>query len=83
MKIYDFNGKKNIIGERIRQARKSKKLSQTDLAAQMQVNGVNIERDCISRMENGTRFVPDYELPIYARLLNVTVAWLLGMDDEQ
>lgn len=82
MKIYDFNGKKNIIGERIRQARKSKKLSQTDLAAQMQVNGVNIERDCISRMENGTRFVPDYELPIYARLLNVSVAWLLGMDDE-
>ena len=83
MKIYDFNGKKNIIGERIHQARKSKKLSQTDLAAQMQVNGVNIERDCISRMENGTRFVPDYELPIYAQLLNVTVAWLLGMDDEQ
>lgn len=73
MKIYEFEGKKNLCGERIREARLKKRLSQTDLAAQMQVNGVIIERDSISRMEIGTRFVPDYELPLYAKILGVSV----------
>lgn len=79
VKIYDFNGKKNISGERIREARQKKRLSQTDLAARMQVEGIIIERDSISRIEIGTRFIPDYELPIFAKVLNVTVDWLLDM----
>ena len=48
----------------------------------MQVNGVFIERDSISRMEAGTRFVPDYELPVLARILGTTVEYLLGMTDS-
>lgn len=79
MKIYDYNGKKNISGDRIREARQKKRLSQADLAARMQVEGVVIERDSISRIEIGTRFVPDYELPIFARILDVSVDWLLGL----
>lgn len=64
MKIYDYNGKKNICGERIREARLKLRLSQSDLAARVQVEGVIMERDSISRVEIGTRFVPDYEIPI-------------------
>lgn len=64
MKIYDFNGKKNISGDRIREARLKRRLSQSDLAAQMQVEGIMIERDSVSRIEIGTRFIPDYELPL-------------------
>lgn len=79
MKIYDYNGKKNISGDRIREARQKKRLSQSDLAARMQVEGVVIERDSISRIEIGTRFVPDYELPAFARVLDVSVDWLLGL----
>ena len=81
MKIYDFNGKKNISGQRIKEARLKNKLSQSALTAKMQLHGITIERDCISRMENGTRFVPDYELPVYAEILNVSVEWLLGIED--
>lgn len=81
MKIYDFNGRKNISGERIREARQRMRLSQTDLAAKMQLEGVIIERDSISRIEIGTRFIPDYELPIFAKVLNVTVDWLLDMTE--
>lgn len=81
MKIYDFNGKKNISGDRIREARQKRRLSQTDLAAQMQVAGIVIERDSISRIEIGTRFVPDYELPVFAQVLGVSVLWLLGMSE--
>ncbi len=79
MKIYDYNGKKNISGDRIREARQKMRLSQTDLAARMQVEGVLIERDSISRIEIGARFVPDYELPVFAKVLNVSVDWLLDL----
>lgn len=81
VKIYDFNGKKNISGERIREARQKKRLSQTDLAARMQVEGIIIERDSISRIEIGTRFIPDYELPVFAKVLNVSVDWLLSNEE--
>ena len=79
MKIYDFNGKKNISGDRIREARLKRRLSQSDLAAQMQVEGLIIERDSVSRIEIGTRFIPDYELPLFAKVLGVSVDWLLGL----
>lgn len=81
MKIYDFNGKKNISGDRIREAWLRRRLSQSDLAAKMQVEGIVIERDSISRIEIGTRFIPDYELPLFSKVLNVPVEWLLGMSD--
>lgn len=78
MKIYDYHGRKNLCGGKVRQARKTLKLSQADLAARMQVNGIIIERDCISRIEMGSRFVADYELKILAKVLKVTVEWLLS-----
>lgn len=81
MKIYDYNGKKNICGEKIRQARAKKRLTQDNLAAKMQIEGIIIERDSISRIELGTRFVPDYEIPVFARVLNVSVEWLLTPDE--
>lgn len=82
MKIYNYNGKKNICGERIREARFKQHLTQADLAAQMQINGVIIERDSISRIEIGTRFVTDYELKVFSKVLKVEVAWLLAEEAE-
>ena len=76
MKIYDFDGEKNISGDRIHQARTAKRLSQADLAARMQLNGVTIEREAISKIETGDRFVTDYELMIFARGLGVSMEWL-------
>lgn len=77
MKIYSYKGKKNLCGERIREARLKQRLSQSDLAAKIQIEGVTLERDSISRVEIGTRFVTDYELKIFARVLKVNVEWLL------
>ncbi len=57
-------------------------LSQEDLAARMQVAGIIIERDSISRIEIGTRFVPDYELPVFAKVLKVSVLWLLNVEEQ-
>jgi transcriptional regulator with XRE-family HTH domain len=69
MKIYDYNGKKNICGDRLREARVVRRLRQEDLAAQIQLKGINMERDSISRIEIGTRFVSDFELKIFAEVL--------------
>lgn len=80
MKIYDYNGKKNICGDRIHEARCKLRLTQSDLAAQLQVAGITMERDSVSRIEIGTRFVADYELRELARILKVTVGWLLGTE---
>ena len=57
MKIYDYNGKKNICAERIHEARRRLRMTQSDFAARLQVEGIIIERDSISRIEIGTRFV--------------------------
>ena len=81
MKIYDYNGRKNICGDRVHEARCRLRLTQNDLAAQLQVKGINIERDSVSRIEIGTRFVADYELRTLAEILKVSVNWLLSADD--
>ena len=80
MKIYNYNGKKNICGDRIHEARCRLRLTQSDLAARLQINGIIMERDSVSRMEIGTRFVADYELRELSKILGVTVNWLLGLE---
>ena len=79
MKIYDFFGRKNICGERIKEARRAAGLSQENLAARLQLEGVMLERDSVSRMEIGTRFVADYELLALCKILNVSPQYLLGI----
>ncbi len=80
MKIYDYNGRKNLCGERVHEARVKKRMSQSTLAAKLQLEGVIIERDSISRIEIGTRFVADYEIPALAKVLGVSTGWLLELE---
>ena len=81
MKKFLYHGKKNICGDRIRLARLGKRLSQTDLARMLQLQGVLAERDIISRMEMGDRLVTDYEVVTIAEVLDVSVVWLLGKEE--
>lgn len=78
MEIYNYEGKKNLYGNKIKEARTVKQMSQSELAAKMQIEGIILERDSISRIEIGTRFVADYELMIFARVLNVDIEWLVA-----
>ena len=81
MKIYTYKGKKNLFGDRIRIERLKKRMTQMELAAKIQLQGITLERDSISRIEIGTRFVTDYELKLFAKVLNVKVDDLLEEDD--
>lgn len=77
MKFYNHEGAKNISGERIYQARASGRMTQQELAAKMQVEGLEIEREAISKIETGDRLVTDFELAAFAKVLGVSVEWLI------
>lgn len=80
MRLYTLNGKCNISGERVREARIRLGMSQDTLAAKVQVAGLQMGQMAVSRIETGKRLVPDFELPIIAEVLGVTTDWLLGKE---
>lgn len=82
MMIKKYNNECNCSGKRIQAARKKKGISQEELAAQIQLKGLDINQKAISRVESGKRVVPDYELPFYASILGVSVSWLLGIENS-
>ena len=76
--------RRNIIGERVRLARERTKplITQADLAARLQIEGLRLERVTISKIETGYREVTDVETVAIAKALGVTVSWLLGESKE-
>lgn len=79
MKIHWCNGKKNIVGERVKEARQKLKpvITQSELAARLETLGLKIDRVSISKIESGDRFVADYEVAVLAKALDVPVEWLI------
>lgn len=82
MKKFEYNGQKNICGDRVREFRQSHRMSQSNLAVKMQTEGVIIEQDVISRIESGARLVTDYEARAFATILGVPIEKLLAPDPE-
>jgi len=82
IRLYTLNGKCNISGTRVKAARIKNKMSQDELAAKMQLAGLQMGQMAISRIETGKRLVPDFELPILAEALGVSTDWLLGQEDD-
>lgn len=79
MKKTDFNGQKNLVGERVSEARKRNGVSQAELAARMQVRGVTIDQQAISKIERNMRIVTDYEIICLCQILRIDSPWLLGI----
>ncbi|MCL2827864.1 MAG: helix-turn-helix domain-containing protein [Oscillospiraceae bacterium] len=77
MKKILFYENKNIISKQLKLARIKCGLSQTALAAKMQTMNVNIDQQMISKIENNTRIVTDYELACFCEILNVSEKELL------
>ena len=77
MKIY-WNGiSKNIIGDNIKRLRKSANLTQKELAEKLQLEGYEFSDLTILRIEQGKRFVPDYEVVALADYFGITTDELL------
>ena len=76
-KLKYINDQKNVIVTQLRKIRKKKKVTQLDLAARMQVLGVNIDQQSISNIERNRRIVTDYELVCFCKALRCTERELL------
>lgn len=71
---------RNITRKKIRSVRKLKGITQEQLAARLNVQGIDINGPMISKIENETREVLDYEIKEIAIALGVPIEYLF---DEQ
>ena len=73
------SGKNNICGRKIFLLRKetTPKMSQRMLAEQLQINGIDVDKNAVQRIESGERFVTDIELKVLAKIFNVSCDELL------
>ena len=81
MKIYWNGNSKNIIGKRVKELRLKQKISQRTLAARLTLSGIEFSDLTILRIEQGTHFVPDYEVAAIADYFHVTTDFLLGKEE--
>ncbi len=71
-----YNGK-NLIGERLKLLRKESNLSQRDLAQKLQLIGIDMDKNVITRIETNQRYVTDFELQALKAIFNVSYDYLI------
>jgi transcriptional regulator with XRE-family HTH domain len=64
---------RNIIGKRIKIIRLSKEITQKQLAARLNIYDIEIDQTMISKIEEQVRGIQDYEIKIFALVLDVTI----------
>ncbi len=73
------DGKLNLSGKNIaiyRQQMKEK-TSQRRLAELLQLEGIDLDKNAVQKIESGTRFVTDIELKAFAKIFETTTDALL------
>lgn len=70
------NGK-NLIGKRLKELRNQNNLSQRDLARELQLIGIDMDKNVITRIETDKRYVTDFELQALKQIFNVSYNYLI------
>ncbi len=73
-------GQRNLVGARVTEARLRLGIRQNELLARLQTEGIDISIPALSLLEGQKRPVSDFELVALARVLDVSVHWLLGLE---
>lgn len=73
------DGRNNICGKKIKELRLQlpEKTSQRKLADLLQMQGLDIDKNAIQRIESGQRFVTDIELKAISTVFNISCDELL------
>ncbi len=71
MSVRKLNNNYNVISTNLRKYRKSKHLSQSNLAKELNLIGVSIHKNDISLIEANKRTVKDYELWSFIKILDI------------
>lgn len=77
-----ISGKKNLISKNLIEIRKQQGLSQRALARDLQLLGYDIDKNVITRIETGKRYVTDIELAALCKVLHVQMDVLIEKDDD-
>lgn len=77
MSIRKLNDGFNVISDNLIKLRKAKHLSQADVANDLNLLGINIHKNDISKIEANVSVVKDYELYGFAKVLGVSILDLL------
>ena len=78
------DGRKNLISDRLSQLRKSQNLSQRDLAQKLQLAGYDMDKNVITRIETGKRYITDIELRALKEIFGVSYDYLIeGTEKEE
>lgn len=72
------DGRNNICGRQIAHYRKASGKSQREFAEELQLLGLDVDKNAVQRIEAGKRFVTDIELTYLAKVLKVSYAELLN-----
>ena len=72
-----IDGRNNLCGRKIALLRSNMEISQRELADQLQIAGLDIDKNAIQRIEAGKRFVTDIELKIISKVLKINVSDLI------
>ncbi len=72
------DGTNNICGKNVAAYRKQLNISQRELADQLQLAGLDIDKNAIQRIECGKRFVTDIEIIALCKVLNKSYTELLS-----
>ena len=74
------NAPKNIAGREIHRFRLMRNLTQEGLAASLQIQGFDISRTTLAKIEAGIRCVSDVEIVVFAKVLGCAPNDLLSRD---
>ena len=77
MRKIQFDGNTNMISRQLKHHRTKAGLSQRELAARLQVLGVNMDQQMVSKIERNMRIVTDYELACICQVLQVELSEML------
>ena len=72
MAVRKLNNNLNVIGDNLRKYRKEKHLSQADLTMELNLLGINLNKNDVYMIENNKRTVKDYEIWGFIKVLNIT-----------
>ena len=75
-------GEKNLISQRLIELRRQHNMSQRLLAYQLQLNGYDMDKNVITRIETNKRYVTDLALKAIAEIFQVSYIFLIDGKDE-
>lgn len=71
------DGTNNLCGKNIAKYRQEMGLSQRELADRLLLNGLDVDKNAIQRIEAGKRFVTDIELVVFSAVMNKDIKELV------